>query len=188
MRAQAWSFWIKFDYITKTNLILDDAGKFQKIDPVGTNNNTVKVKSYYSLYSSYYAEAWNELTGPISASLRPGNTASFEKVSQRWQAVGNTVSDLTGPRFKPQTSRSRDKRVAARPTGQYTAKIEKNIQRRLLQLSNGGVMHESVYKEVRPTGSPRPRLYGLPKVHKNEVPVWPTLPMVGSSQFALAKY
>ena len=33
--------------------------------------------------------------GPISTSLHPGNTAPFEKMSQRWQAVGNTVSDLT---------------------------------------------------------------------------------------------
>ena len=107
----------------------------------------------------------------MSASLRPGNTASFEEVSQRRQAVSNTVSDLTGPRFKPQTSRPRDKRVAARPTGRYPAKIEKNIQRRLLQLSNGGVMHETVYKEVRPTGSLRTRFHGLPKVHKNEVPL-----------------
>ena len=32
-------------------------------------------------------------------------------MSQRWRAVGNTVSDLTGPRFEPQTSCSRDKRV-----------------------------------------------------------------------------
>ena len=38
-------------------------------------------------------------------------------MSQRWRAVGNTVSDLTGPRFKPQTSRSRDERVTARPSG-----------------------------------------------------------------------
>ena len=69
-------------------------------------------RSNLSLYSLYYAEAWNELTGPISASLRPDNTASFEEVLQRRQAIGNTVSDLTGPRFEPQTSRSRDKRVA----------------------------------------------------------------------------
>ena len=48
--------------------------------------------------------------------------------------------------------------------------IEAKIHRRLLQLSNGGVMHESVYKEIRPTGSLRPRLYGLPKVHKKDVP------------------
>ena len=75
----------------------------------------IKSKSNLSLYSLDYAEACNELAGPISASLRPGNTAPFEEMSQRWRAVGNTVSDLTGPRFEPQTSRSRDKRVTARP-------------------------------------------------------------------------
>ena len=76
-----------------------------------------QIKSNLSLYSLHYAEACNELAGPISASLRPGNTAPFKEMSQRWRAVGNTVSDLTGPRFEPQTSRSRDKRVTARPTG-----------------------------------------------------------------------
>ena len=65
----------KSDYITKMNLILNDASKFQQIGPADTN-----------------------------------------------------------------------------------AKLEAKIQRRLLQLSNGGVMHESVYKEIRPTGSLRPRL------------------------------
>ena len=40
-------------------------------------------------------------------------------MSQRWRAVANTVSDLTGPKFEPRTSRSRDERVTARPTGRY---------------------------------------------------------------------
>ena len=59
----------------------------------------------------------NEFTGPTSASLRPGNTALFTEMLQRWRAVGNTVSDLTGPRFEPQTFDSRDERDTARPTG-----------------------------------------------------------------------
>ena len=42
-----------------------------------------------------------------------GNTASFEKLWQRWRASGNNVFDLTGWRFEPRTSRSRDKRVIA---------------------------------------------------------------------------
>ena len=75
---------------------------------------TVQIKSSLSLYSLDYAKACNELAGPISASLRPGNTAPFEEKLQRWRAVGNTVSDLTGPRFEPQTSHSRDERVTAR--------------------------------------------------------------------------
>ena len=60
-----------------------------------------------SLYSPYYAETCNEFAGPISALLCPDNTALFEEMLQRWQAVGNTVSDLTGLRFEPQTSRCR---------------------------------------------------------------------------------
>ena len=62
---------------------------------------------FYSLYAK----------PPISASLRLGNIARFEEMSQRWRAVGNTVFDLTGPRYEPQTSRSRDERVTARPMG-----------------------------------------------------------------------
>ena len=33
-------------------------------------------------------------------------------MSQRWQATGNTEYDLTGPRFEPKTSRSRDERAS----------------------------------------------------------------------------
>ena len=74
-------------------------------------------KSNLLLYSLYYAEACNKFAGPISASLRPGNTAPFGEMLQRWRDVGNTVSDLTGPRFEAQASRYRDERVTARPTG-----------------------------------------------------------------------
>ena len=77
----------------------------------------IRRKSNLSLYSLDYAEACNEFAGPISASLRPGNTAPFEEMSQRWRAIGNTVPDLTGPSIEPQISRSRDERISARPTG-----------------------------------------------------------------------
>ena len=76
-------------------------------------------KSHLSLYSLYYAKVCNEFAGPISELLCSGNAASFEEMSQRWRAVGNTVSDLTGPRFEPQISRSGDERVTARPTGRF---------------------------------------------------------------------
>ena len=52
-----------------------------------------------------------------------GDTAaSFEQMLQRWRVVGNTESDLTGPRFEPQTSLSRDECVAAQPSGRLTLK------------------------------------------------------------------
>ena len=56
-----------------------------------------RIKSNLSILSLYYTEACNEFTGPISASLHPGNTAPSKKSrsSGDWRAVGNTVSDLT---------------------------------------------------------------------------------------------
>ena len=74
-------------------------------------------KSNLLLFSLYYAEACNESAGSISAAVRLGNLAPFKEMSQRWQAVGIIVFNLTGSRFEPQTSNSRDERVTAWPTG-----------------------------------------------------------------------
>ena len=60
-------------------------------------------------------EACNEFVGPISASLRPSNTASFEEMSKWWRTIGDSVPNLTSPRFEPQTSRSRDERITIQP-------------------------------------------------------------------------
>ena len=75
------------------------------------------IKSNLSLHSLYYPQACNELAGPISESLNPGNTVPFEEMPQGWRAVANTVSYFTGPKFEPQTSSSRDERITARLPG-----------------------------------------------------------------------
>ena len=54
--------------------------------------------------------------GPIFAFLCPGNTVPSEDMTQRWQAVGNIETDLTGRKTEPQTCSYSDARVAARPT------------------------------------------------------------------------
>ena len=77
------------------------------------------IKSITQIFRYTRAEACNEFAGPITLSLHPGNTVPFEEMSHRWRAIGNAVSDLTGPRFEPQTTRSREERVTARTTGQH---------------------------------------------------------------------
>ena len=69
-----------------------------------------------------------------------------------------------------------------------TAKIESRIQRRLLQLRKECLISKQVYEAIRPTGSQRPRMYGLPKIHKKDVPLRPILSMTGSAQHQLAKW
>ena len=68
------------------------------------------------------------------------------------------------------------------------AKIESQIQRRLLQLRKEYLISKQVYEAIRPTGSQRPRMYGLPKIHKKDVPLRPILSMTGSAQHQLAKW
>ena len=95
------------------------------------------LKSHLSLYSLHYADACNKFAGPISASLLPGYSGSLECISQRWRSVGKSVSDLTGPRFKPQTSRSRHERVTTRPTGQWTRSYIARTRTRMKFSSRG---------------------------------------------------
>ena len=51
--------------------------------------------------------------GPSSRQCAGATQILSKKMLLRWRAVGNTASDLTGPRFEPQTSRFQDERVTA---------------------------------------------------------------------------
>ena len=54
-----------------------------------------------------------------------------------------------------------------------TANIESKLQKRLLELFKEDLIPKSLYQNIRPTGSLRPRMYGLPKMHKTNVPLQP---------------
>ncbi len=69
-----------------------------------------------------------------------------------------------------------------------TDKIEESFQRRFLRLLNQGKISQATYAAIRPTGSQRPKLYGLPKTHKQDIPLRPILSMIGSPQHGLAKW
>ena len=51
-----------------------------------------------------------------------------------------------------------------------------------------GLITEHTAKELLPRGSCLPRLYGLPKTHKENVPMRPILSMVGSPTHKLAQW
>ena len=70
-----------------------------------------------------------------------------------------------------------------------TGENERALQAFLLRQRNSGKISKDVYERIRPTGSVRPRMYGLPKVHKPEpIPLRPILSMVGSAQHELARW
>ena len=69
-----------------------------------------------------------------------------------------------------------------------TANIESKLQKRLLELFKEDSIPESLYQNIRTTGSQRPRMYGLPKTHKTNVPLRPIQSMTGSSHHELSKW
>ena len=70
-----------------------------------------------------------------------------------------------------------------------TGQNERALQAFLYRLCKDGKIDEEVYAWIRPTGSVRPRMYGLPKLHKPEpILLRPILSMVGSAQHELARW
>ena len=69
-----------------------------------------------------------------------------------------------------------------------TKNIETNLQSKLRSLKNAKHISAKVYEQVRPVGSQRPRMYGLPKVHKAGNPLRPIISMTNSPQHRLAKW
>ena len=49
-------------------------------------------------------------------------------------------------------------------------------------------MPKWIYDAIRPNGSQRPRMYGLPKIHKEGTPLRPILSMIGLSHHDLGKW
>ena len=46
---------------------------------------------------------------------------------------------------------------------------------------------ENTYKKVYPTGASAPKFYGLPKLHKKEVPQRPIVSSIGSVTYGVTK-
>ena len=68
-----------------------------------------------------------------------------------------------------------------------TAKLKTKLQRRLQQLKKDGQLTLSICNNIRPTGSQRPRMYGLIKTLKASVLLRPILSIIDSSQHELVK-
>ena len=52
-----------------------------------------------------------------------------------------------------------------------TATHETRLNRMLRKLGRDGEITQRIYNELRPTGSQPPKIYGLPKIHKPDVPL-----------------
>ena len=50
-----------------------------------------------------------------------------------------------------------------------------------------GNIDENTYRKVYPTGASAPTFYGLPKIHKEDVPLKPIVSSIGSVNYGVTK-
>ena len=62
------------------------------------------------------------------------------------------------------------------------------MNRLLLDLKQSGVLTPSLYFRLRSSAGKIPLLYGLPKIHKPEIPLRPIVSFVGSPSYQLSKH
>ncbi|PNF41399.1 hypothetical protein B7P43_G14428 [Cryptotermes secundus] len=63
-----------------------------------------------------------------------------------------------------------------------------SIERKTLLLLKKSPFPEEICQQLRPQCSRTPRLYGLPKIHKPDVPLRPIISTIGSPTYRLAKH
>ena len=70
----------------------------------------------------------------------------------------------------------------------HTLLREKALQSNLQYHQKAGHISQEIMHRVWPVGSSRPRMYGLPKIHKANVPLRPILSMINAPQYELSKW
>ncbi|VDO51390.1 unnamed protein product [Schistosoma margrebowiei] len=69
-----------------------------------------------------------------------------------------------------------------------TDSTEKRINGMLRELLKRKMIGNSTYNDLKPRGSRLPHMYGLPKVHKHDVPLRPILSMINSPYHKVARW
>ena len=69
-----------------------------------------------------------------------------------------------------------------------TLRIEDKINRNLKKLKENGIITESEYRQLFATGTSPGVMYGLPKIHKENIPVRPILSSTNTPNYKLSKF
>ena len=68
------------------------------------------------------------------------------------------------------------------------SKTQRRLNRMLLDCKKAGMIEEGLYKRLYSSDGLYPRFYGLPKIHKAEIPLRPIVSFIGSPTYGLSSY
>ena len=67
-------------------------------------------------------------------------------------------------------------------------RLFRKLTEMVLTLNPNGSLDETTYKQLRPQHKQPPRIYGLPKIHKPNIPLRPTVSYVNTFAYNLSSY
>ena len=69
-----------------------------------------------------------------------------------------------------------------------TESIKRECLKKLKKLKDQNIIDQTLYFKLKPTDSPAPRFYGLPKIHKQGTPIRPIVSYTGTPLYNISKY
>ena len=121
-------------------------------------------------------------------SLRKNDDIIVTKPDKGSGVVFSNKSDYVDEMNKILDDQSKFRRLGPVSSNDKTASTKSRLQKRFLDLVKADLMPKWINDAIRPTGSLTPRMYGLPKIHKEGIPLRPILSMTGSSHHELGKW
>ena len=70
----------------------------------------------------------------------------------------------------------------------FTKSVERRFISEILKLQKQELIPKALVNSLKPTASNIPKFYGLPKIHKPDVPLPSIVSSIGSPTYKLAKY
>ena len=68
-----------------------------------------------------------------------------------------------------------------------TESIKRECLKKLKSLKDWNIIDQSLYNKLKRTDSPAPRFYGLPKIHKQGIPIRPIVSYTGTPLYKISK-
>ena len=101
---------------------------------------------------------------------------------------GNTTVVMDTKDYEQKISELLEDSVYKKLNKDPTATWERKVMNELKKLSDESSIEPGLRDRLRPIASRPPKFYGLPKIHKPDIPLHPIVSCIRSPTFNLAKY
>ena len=129
---------------------------------------------------------------PIKDNLTRGERKALSSLSKRRDITilpadkGNTTVVLAAEEYQGKIAQLLDDTTYVKVQKDPTAVKERQMKKTIDAIHRSGGMSEPLAKKLKPSHSTAPRLYGLPKIHKEGTPLRPITCMIGSPAYDTA--